>query len=164
MKEYVGKPDPKYGGIVTNICELPVGTTFYVRNGAWTGTICHDDNGKFLHIGGCPPIRIKEGDENYLAIDIIKNIYTNSNNVNFSNNIETVEKINHCSVCKNDNSSECKKCIIVAGNASPNNFLADCSKITPFFIDSYYELFNKYIHLLKLNGTNYKLNVFDIGD
>lgn len=74
MKEYVGKPDPKYGGIVTNVCELPVGTIFYVRNGAWTGIIKEDDISKYVHIGGCSPKRFKDGDEEYLAISIIDNI------------------------------------------------------------------------------------------
>ena len=75
-----------------------------------------------------------------------------------------VEKINHCSVCKNNNSLACRDCIIISGNASPNHFLADCSKITPFFVDSYYEIFNMYTQLLNKSGINYKLDCFDIGD
>ena len=34
-----GERDPRYGGIVTDIATLPVGTTFEVRNGCWWGKI-----------------------------------------------------------------------------------------------------------------------------
>lgn len=149
-----GMRDPKYGGIVTNVCELPVGTTFHVNNDGWTGTIKCDAQGFYIHIDGCSPKRFKYGDEEYLAIKI----------VNDSDDVKIIEKINHCSVCKNNNSSICKDCVIKSDSASPNNFLADCSKITPFFVDSYYEILNKYIHLLKHDGINYKIDTFDIGD
>lgn len=63
-----GNKDPKYGGIITNICNLPVGTTFYVKNGAWTGTICEDKIGLYIHIDGCKPYRFKRGDTHLLSI------------------------------------------------------------------------------------------------
>jgi hypothetical protein len=75
MKEYIGKPDPKYGGIVTNVCELPVDTVFYVRNGCWTGKICQDNVSKYIHIEGCSPKRFKDGDEEYLAIQPIEGVH-----------------------------------------------------------------------------------------
>jgi len=163
MKEYEGKPDPKYGGIVTNVYKLPVGTTFYVMNGAWTGKICQDDISKFIKIEGCSPIRFDDKDESYLAIQPIKGIHYGMTNAN-NDEVVKVEMIKHCSVCKHYNSLLCKTCTIIADNASPNNFLADVSKITPFFVDSYYEILNKYIYLLKRNELEYELDSFNLGE
>lgn len=39
MYKFLGKPHPQYGGIVTDIRDLPVGATFHVNNGAWNGVI-----------------------------------------------------------------------------------------------------------------------------
>lgn len=36
-KDYYGNSDPKYGGKLTDLKELPVGTKFYVANGWWEG-------------------------------------------------------------------------------------------------------------------------------
>ena len=35
--DYYGNPDPQYGGILTDLRELPEGTKFYVANGWWNG-------------------------------------------------------------------------------------------------------------------------------
>lgn len=155
-----GMRDPKYGGIITNVCKLPVGTKFYVRNGAWIGTICRDDVGLFIHVDKSTIHRFEEYDDHYLSIDIISNNDTKTKNMKTSVTIENVT--NACSLCKNKD--KCDKCVINTDSVIPSNFLADVSKVTPHFVDSYYELLNRYIHLLKLNGTNYKLNIFDIGD
>jgi len=45
MRELLGKPDPEYGGIVTDISAFPVGTEFEVKNGYWYGII-GERNGK----------------------------------------------------------------------------------------------------------------------
>lgn len=163
MKEYEGKPDPKYGGIVTNVYKLPVGTTFHVMNGAWTGKICQDDIGKFIRIEGCSPIRFVDKDESYLAIKPIKGIHYDVSPTS-SDNIENIVKINQCSVCKNNNSSMCDICTTTESGVLPNNFLADVSKITPFFVDSYYEILDKCITLLKQSKIDYRLDSFNLGD
>ena len=36
-KDYYGNPDPQYGGILTDLRELPEGTKFHVANGWWDG-------------------------------------------------------------------------------------------------------------------------------
>ena len=36
-KDYYGSPDPKYGGKLTDLRTLPVGTKFFVANGWWEG-------------------------------------------------------------------------------------------------------------------------------
>lgn len=36
-KDYYGNSDPKYGGILTDLYTLPVGTKFFVTNGLWEG-------------------------------------------------------------------------------------------------------------------------------
>ena len=36
-KDYYGNPDPKYGGKLTDLRELPEGTDFFVMNGHWEG-------------------------------------------------------------------------------------------------------------------------------
>lgn len=38
-KDYYGNPDPKYGGKLTDLRKLPVGTEFWVANGWWQGKI-----------------------------------------------------------------------------------------------------------------------------
>ena len=74
--ENVGKPDPEYGGVLTDISTLPVGTTFYVKNGAWYGKIVDLDGTKGVQTsskpfvnGKMPPHRkpvplFPDGDEN----------------------------------------------------------------------------------------------------
>lgn len=46
--ENLGQTDPVYGGVLTDISELPDGTTFYVRNGAWYGKILIIDGVKHV--------------------------------------------------------------------------------------------------------------------
>ena len=38
-QDYYGNPDPQYGGKLTNLRKLPVGTEFWVANGWWKGKI-----------------------------------------------------------------------------------------------------------------------------
>lgn len=38
-----GSIHPKYGGILTDLLELPVGTKFFVTNGNWNGEILQND-------------------------------------------------------------------------------------------------------------------------
>lgn len=42
-KDYYGNPDPKYGGKLTDLRTLPVGTKFHVANGWWNGERLEDD-------------------------------------------------------------------------------------------------------------------------
>ena len=44
--ENLGKRDPIYGGVLTDIGTLPVGATFNVRNGFWDGEIVMKDGKK----------------------------------------------------------------------------------------------------------------------
>ena len=41
-KDYYGNSDPEYGGILTDLRTLPVGTRFFVANGWWEGEILSD--------------------------------------------------------------------------------------------------------------------------
>ena len=43
-KDYYGNSDPEYGGILTDLRELPVGTKFFVANGLWEGEILPDNH------------------------------------------------------------------------------------------------------------------------
>ena len=43
--DYYGNPDPKYGGTLTDLYSLPVGTVIHVANGAWSGVIDYDEHG-----------------------------------------------------------------------------------------------------------------------
>lgn len=36
-RDYYGNSDPQYGGILTDLYTLPVGTKFFVANGWWEG-------------------------------------------------------------------------------------------------------------------------------
>lgn len=36
-QDYYGNSHPEYGGILTDLQELPVGTKFFVANGLWEG-------------------------------------------------------------------------------------------------------------------------------
>lgn len=42
-KNYYGNPDPKYGGVLTDLRALPVGTQFFVANGLWDGEVLSDN-------------------------------------------------------------------------------------------------------------------------
>ena len=158
-----GCRDPQYGGIITDVCKLPVGTTFFVRNGCWAGTICEDEKGLYIHIVGCKPKRFKREDKYLLSI-----------NVSEESREEEIFKLDHevviknvisvCSVCKNKDTKECKKCEISKENIIPNNFLADVSKVTPYFVDSYYELLNQHVQLFHRLGLNTRIEKFELGD
>lgn len=41
--DYYGNTDPQYGGILTDLRKLPIGTVFHVANGCWDGEILSDD-------------------------------------------------------------------------------------------------------------------------
>lgn len=43
--DYYGNSDPKYGGVLTDLYSLPVGTSFYVVNGAYSAYIWFDNHG-----------------------------------------------------------------------------------------------------------------------
>lgn len=67
---YLPKHHPKYGGTLTFIEKLPIGTNFYTMNGHWNGEIVKHENEKKLHV--------KETDEyhkinptKYLWIEIL---------------------------------------------------------------------------------------------
>ena len=42
-KDYYGNSDPKYGGTLTELRTLAVGTKFFVANGWWHGEILSDN-------------------------------------------------------------------------------------------------------------------------
>lgn len=44
-KENLGKHDPQYGGVLTELSTLTTGTTFFVCNGCWEGEITLLENG-----------------------------------------------------------------------------------------------------------------------
>ena len=84
--ENLGKQDPEYGGVLTDASTLPVGTTFYVRNGAWYGRIVEAGGRRCIQPGlhldasgkpagrGLRPVPLwPEGDErNILSMTVIK--------------------------------------------------------------------------------------------
>ena len=41
--DYYGNSHPEYGGILTDLRKLPVGTNFFVANGWWEGEILSDN-------------------------------------------------------------------------------------------------------------------------
>lgn len=63
-----GKIDPKYGGIITDITKLPPDTTFYVCNGAWTGTIRYNDSGKYISMENGALVKLADNQPHLLAI------------------------------------------------------------------------------------------------
>lgn len=52
----------KYGGIVTAVNDLPVGTKFRVENGAWDGEIIEVDGAKHLLLGSGGTIDLSSDD------------------------------------------------------------------------------------------------------
>lgn len=72
----LGQKCPRYGGVLTDLAALPVGTTFYVRNGAWKGEIILRDGKKFVNAGGniceIPPVYPDNPGRNVLALSEIK--------------------------------------------------------------------------------------------
>jgi len=158
-----GNRDPQYGGIITDICKLPVGATFFVRNGCWTGTICEDEKGLYVQIGGCNPKRFKREDRYLLSINPLEESREEETK-KMQSEVVIKDVVNPCSICKNKDTEACKQCEINKENIIPNNFLADISKITPFFVDSYYEILNKYNQLLNKIGLETRIEPFDLGD
>ena len=72
--ERIGQKDEDYGGTITDMMTLPVGTKFYVHNGAWNGEIVEKNKAKCIKIKGQGTIKIdKEDMENrMLSISIVK--------------------------------------------------------------------------------------------
>ena len=42
-KDYYGNSDTQYGGVLTDLRELPAGTKFSVANGWWEGEVLSDN-------------------------------------------------------------------------------------------------------------------------
>ena len=42
-KDYYGNSSPEYGGTLTDLRKLPIGTKFFVVNGCWKGEILSDN-------------------------------------------------------------------------------------------------------------------------
>lgn len=42
-KDYYGNSDPKYGGVLTDLRKLPIGTKFFVANGWWEGKVLSEN-------------------------------------------------------------------------------------------------------------------------
>lgn len=42
-KDYYGNSDPQYGGILTDLRTLPIGTKFFVANGWWEGEVLSEN-------------------------------------------------------------------------------------------------------------------------
>lgn len=42
-QDYYGNSDPKYGGVLTDLRTLSVGTEFFVANGWWYGKVLSDN-------------------------------------------------------------------------------------------------------------------------
>ena len=75
-----GKRDHKYGGIITDITKLPVGTKFYVCNGCWYGTICEGNDGKYISMENGSIAKIDDNTPYLLSIseDYVNSINDNS--------------------------------------------------------------------------------------
>lgn len=71
----------KYGGIVTDINKLPIGTYFYVYNGCWNGFIGKNENGKYVKVIEKNTI-YKLDKPHYLSIEIVKKDTTIKININ----------------------------------------------------------------------------------
>lgn len=48
VPENLGKTDPQYGGVLTDVNTLPVGTQFFVCNGCWWGEIREENGARVL--------------------------------------------------------------------------------------------------------------------
>jgi hypothetical protein len=66
----------QYGGIVTEMNTLEVGTKFFVENGYWEGKIVLKNGNKAIHIKN---VRTFEIPENYLLEISIEGIEANDN-------------------------------------------------------------------------------------
>ena len=85
-QENLGKKDPQYGGVLTDMSKLPIGTTSFVCNGCWNGEITLRDGKRCVKILGDPSLSANpaakpvtelelfpEGsDGNILAMSLIK--------------------------------------------------------------------------------------------
>jgi hypothetical protein len=59
-KDYYGNPDPKYGGKLTDLRTLPVGTKFHVANGWWDGEKLEGDYILVQAPGGDRKVKLTE--------------------------------------------------------------------------------------------------------
>lgn len=42
-RDYYGNSDPQYGGVLTDLRTLPIGTKFFVANGWWEGEVLSEN-------------------------------------------------------------------------------------------------------------------------
>lgn len=72
--ENLGKHDPQYGGVLTDVSTLPVGTRFFVCNGGWHGKIIRIENKTHVKPVGhrAIPIDAENTGNNILALSEIK--------------------------------------------------------------------------------------------
>lgn len=72
--ENLGKTDPQYGGVLTDLDKLPIGTKFYVHNGGWEGEIIEIKGVRCVKPKGArpQPLRDNDPDDNILALSNIR--------------------------------------------------------------------------------------------
>lgn len=74
--ENIGRHDPQYGGTVTDVASLPLGTEFFVRNGCWNGRIVLHNGVKAIQVSEHDTGRIRNvrelapGETAILAVDV----------------------------------------------------------------------------------------------
>lgn len=73
-KANLGKKDPKYGGVLTDMTTLPIGTKFFVCNGCWDGEIVELDGLKAIKPAGHLPVpmSIDNPDNNILSVSQVR--------------------------------------------------------------------------------------------
>ena len=72
--ENLGKKDTEYGGVLTDLASLPIGTSFYVCNGIWRGRIVEIDGKRAVKPDGCEAsfLDLDKPNNNILALkDIV---------------------------------------------------------------------------------------------
>lgn len=66
-KDYYGNTHPKYGGTLTDLFSLPVGTSFYVCNGCYDAMITVDEHGDKCIVTCCSCVKLtKENHSLYI--------------------------------------------------------------------------------------------------
>ena len=67
----LGETDPEYGGTITDISALPVGTTFWVCNGCWYGEICQKGGKKTVQVFEDYEFRNRKGEHPLECGDVL---------------------------------------------------------------------------------------------
>ena len=141
----IGDIDPAYGGVITDVSSLPVGSKFFCTNGCWTGKIIEADGVKYVE-------NYSKNTKNMLSAD---NCVLSVSNIRYEGE-ETVEvSINGFFKTKKDDHQRkltIKTVTFVSSKLSKDNAAGEAEAWIKEFASSYAGYLSSYVYHASIDG------------